>query len=457
MPIDTLMSALVGVLGPEHVLSEADVCATYEVDWTGRFRGRARAVVRPADTQQVAAALAICAEFGVAVIPQGGNTGLVGGSVPRGGEIVLSVRRLSDLDPVDILSGQVTVGAGSTLSAVRRHAQAAGLDVGIDFAARESATIGGMVATNAGGEQVLRHGSMRRQVAGLEAVLAGGGVLRRMSGLAKDNVGYDLPGLLTGSEGTLGVITAVRLRLVSPDRHQVVALLGLPGVDSLARVVGQARSGLPGLTSAEFFLADGLQLVRAHRRLPAPLPAEHPAYLLIEAGGAEDPVEAMGAVLDGSPDVIAVAVASDPAGRAALWAYREALAEAINALGVPTKLDVSVPLDALATFLAELPGLVSAVDPAARTMLFGHVAEGNVHVNVVGAANPGAVEEIVLRRVAEHGGSISAEHGVGVAKVRWVGLSRTPVDLAAMRAVKRALDPAGHLNPGVIFAAEDTC
>lgn len=457
MSADPLVSALVAVLGSANVLTEEDMCASYEVDWTRRFRGRARAVVRPADTAQVAATLAICTEFGVGVVPQGGNTGLVGGSVPRGGEILLSVRRLCELGPVNALSGQVTVGAGSTLSAVRGHAQAAGLDVGIDFAARDSATIGGMVATNAGGEQVLRHGSMRRQVAGLEVVLADGGVLGRMSGLAKDNVGYDLPGLLTGSEGTLGVITAVRLRLVPPQRHRVVALLGLPGLTAIARVVRQARTNLPGLTSAEFFLADGLRLVRAHRRLPAPLRSEHPAYLLIEAGGAEDPVEAMGALFDGSSDVDAAAVASDPAGRATLWAYRGAHAEAINALGVPTKLDVSVPLEVLATFLAELPVLVSAVDAAARTVLFGHAAEGNVHVNIVGAADQTAVEEAVLRRVAVHGGSISAEHGIGVAKVQWAGLSRTPVDLAAMRRIKHALDPAGLLNPGVIFASEGTC
>ncbi|MDQ3463211.1 MAG: FAD-binding oxidoreductase [Actinomycetota bacterium] len=457
MSVDPVVSALRAVVGPEHVLTDAEVRASYEVDWTGRFRGRTPAVVRPADTTQVAGVLAVCTEHGAAVVPQGGNTGLVGGSVPRGGEIVLSVRRLSGLGPVDSLSGQVTVGAGATLSAVRSHAQPAGLDVGVDFAARDSATLGGMVATNAGGGQVLRYGGMRRQVAGLEAVLAAGSVLRRMSGLVKDNVGYDLPGLLTGSEGTLAVITAVRLRLVSPDRFRTVALLGLPAADALARVVAHARAALPGLISAEFFLDDGLRLVRDHRRLPAPLPAQYPAYLLLEAGGAADLVDVMGDVLGGSADVADAAVASDPSGRAALWSYREGHAEAINALGIPTKLDVSVSQDALAPLLAQLPALVSTVAPTARTVLFGHAAEANVHVNVVGAADPAAVEEEVLRLVAAHGGSISAEHGVGAAKVRWTSLSRTSEDLAAMRAVKRALDPAGLLNPGVLFPLEELC
>lgn len=454
MSADRVVSALRDVVGPEHVLIAADVCLPYEVDWTGRFRGRSGAVVRPADTAQVVGVLAACAEHGQPVIAQGGNTGLVGGSVPRGGEIVLSLRRLDALGPVDPVSVQVTAGAGSTLAAVRSHARRAGLDVGIDFAARDSVTVGGMAATNAGGERVLRYGDMRRQVAGLEAVLANGSVLRRMSRVAKDNVGYDLPGLLVGSEGTLAVITAIRLRLVRPDAYRAVALLGLSAVDALPRVVREAQKALPGLTSAEFLLTDGLRLVRAHRRLPAPLPTEHPAYLLLDVGGAADPVEMLGAAFGGSADVVDAAVASDAAACASLWIYREALAEAINALGTPTKLDVSVPLDDLAPFLTELPALISDTDPDARTVLFGHAAEGNVHVNVVGAADPGAVEDVVLRRAAARGGSISAEHGIGTAKVRWTSLSRNSADLAAMRAVKHALDPAGLLNPGVLLAVE---
>ncbi|MBA2390458.1 MAG: FAD-binding oxidoreductase [Geodermatophilaceae bacterium] len=454
---DPVVVALAAIVGAEHVLVDADLRGSYEVDWTGRFHGTARAVVRPADTAQVAEVLAVCSQHGAAVIPQGGNTGLVGGSVPRDGEIVLSLLRLAGMGTVDALAAQVTAGAGATLSAVRSHVRACGLDVGIDFAARDSATLGGMVATNAGGEQVLRYGGMRRRAVGLEAVLADGTVLRRMSGLVKDNVGYDLPGLLTGSEGTLAVITAVRLQLVSPDRYRAVVLLGLPSLDALPRAVARARARVTGLTSAEFFLADGMRLVRAYRGLPAPLPDEHPAYLLLEAGGAADPVEMLEGIFGASSDVEDAAVATDAAGRAALWAYREVHAEAINASGVPTKLDVSVPPKVLAAFLSELPTLVSGVDVAARTVLFGHAAEGNVHVNVVGATDPHAVEEVVLRRVAAHGGSISAEHGVGTAKVRWTSLSRTAGDLAAMRAVKRALDPAGVLNPGVILPLEVRC
>lgn len=453
---DPLPAALIAVVGAEHVLTDPLLRASYDVDWTGRFTGRSRCVVRPGDTAQVAAVLAECARAGAGVVPQGGNTGLVGGSVARGGEVLLSLRRLTGLGPVEHDSGQVSVGAGATLAAVQQHVRAAGWDVGMDFAARDSATIGGLVATNAGGERVLRYGAMRAQVLGVETVLADGSVVRRMSGLVKDNVGYDLIGLLTGSEGTLAVITAVRLRLIRPARHRTVVVLGMPSMESVIQALRAAQDGVEGLEAAEFFLADGLALVCAHRGLPAPFRTTHPAYLLLEAAGGTDQTEALGVAL---PDVGDAAVATSSADRAALWAYREAHTEAINALGVPVKLDVAVPVGALARFVAELPGVVSAVAAEARTILFGHVAEGNVHVNVVGAPDtsaggapgPQPVTEAVLRRVAAEGGSISAEHGVGVAKVAWVGLSRTAADIAAMRAVKAALDPAGRLNPGVLF------
>src|SRR2546423_3672422 len=220
-----LQSQLIEAIGPEAVLTDPDVVAGYETDWTGRFRGRARLVVRPASRDQVVSVLRLCSAAGAAVVPQGGNTGLVGGGVPRDGEVVLSLARLDSLGPVDRLAGQVTVGAGATLSAVQRHAAAAGFEFAVDLAARDSATIGGMVNTNAGGLKVLRYGSMRAQVAGLEAVLADGRVISRLGGLPKDSTGYDLVGALVGSEGTLAVVTSVRLRLVALARRQVTALL----------------------------------------------------------------------------------------------------------------------------------------------------------------------------------------------------------------------------------------
>ena len=450
---DPLADALTEVVGPAHVLVDADVRAPYETDWTRRFSGAARLVVRPADADEVATVVAACTGAGAPVVPQGGNTGLVGGGVPRGGEVVLSLARLRALGPVDAVAGEVTVGAGATLGALQAHAGAVGLAFGVDLAARDSATVGGMVATNAGGIHVLRHGPMRRQVVGLEAVLADGSVLRRLPGLAKDSTGYDLPGLLVGSEGTLGVVTAVRLRLVPAYAERVVALLGVADTAAAVGLLPRLRA-LPSLDAVEVMYPEGLALVRAHAGLPAPLPARHGAYLLVECAGDADPTDELAGALEGAPEVAEAAVGRTSGERAALWAYRERHTEAVNAAGVPHKLDVALPLGELVAFEAALRRRVAEVDASARLVLFGHLDDGNLHVNVLGPGpDDDAVDDAVLRLVAHHGGSISAEHGVGVAKARWLPLTRDAADRAAMAAVKRALDPAGLLNPGVIVPA----
>jgi FAD/FMN-containing dehydrogenase len=441
--VDDLLARFREVVGEAHVLVEPDVRAGYELDWTGRFRGTTPAVVRPGSTEEVAAVVQACGAAGVALVPQGGNTGLVGGSVPLGGEVVLSLRRLSGLGPVDDLAGQVTVGAGVTLAAVQAHVEASGWAVGIDLAARDSATIGGMVATNAGGLAFLRHGGMRDQLAGVEAVLGDGTVISHLGGLPKDNTGYDLAGLLCGSEGTLGVVTAVRLRLVAPVGERCTALVAVEGVAAALRAVGALRRAGVVLEAAELFLDDGMQLVCDHLGVARPLAAA-PAYLLVEWAGEVDDLGAIEAV-----DAV---VADDAGRRESLWRYREAHTEAVNTLGVPHKLDVTLPLPALAAFVADVPGAVAAVAPGSRVVLFGHVADGNVHVNVVGPpADDESVDEAVLRLVAERGGSISAEHGIGTAKKRWLHLARTEAELRAFRSIKRALDPAGILNPNALL------
>jgi FAD/FMN-containing dehydrogenase len=448
----TLLDALRDAVGPEHVLVDDDLKKTYETDWTGRFTGSAYAVVRPATTEQVVAVVHACAGAGTAIVTQGGNTGLVGGGVPAGGEVLLSLTRLGELGDVELAAAQVTVGAGVTLSAVQRHVRAYGLDVGVDLAARDSATIGGLVATNAGGLHVLRYGSMRSQVAGAEAVLADGSVVSRLGGLAKDNTGYDLVSLLCGSEGTLGIVTRVRLRLVPQLRARAVALVALPSTQAAVEVLPALRRDLPDLVAAELFLAAGLALVRAHTRLPAPLSAEHPAYLLLECAAATDPTDQLVAGVAGIDGLLDATVATDAAGQRALWAYREQHAEAISAAGVPVKLDVSVPVGSLAGLVHALPATVAGAAPGARAVMFGHLNEGNLHVNVLDVA--GRTEQVtdaVLRLVAELGGSISSEHGVGRAKAPWLALSRSPTEIAAMQAVKAALDPAGLLNPGVLL------
>jgi FAD/FMN-containing dehydrogenase len=450
---DPLAADLRAAVGAGHLLVDPELRAPFETDWTGRFSGPARAVVRPATTAEVAAVVRACAAHGAAIVPQGGNTGLVGGGVPRNGgdpPVLLSLTRLDDVGGVDAATGQVEAGAGATLAALQERARAAGLDAGLDFAARDSATVGGVVAVNAGGARALRHGTARARVAGIEAVLPGGEVVTRLAGLLKDNAGYDLPALLVGSEGTLGVITRVRWRLVARQSARVAALIPLESVEHAAHLLGLLRAGLPALEAADFFLDDGLQLVLDHLGISAPA-TRTPIYLLVECAERSDPTGDLADVLEaaGVEDAL---VADDTASRERLWRLRESHADAINAAGVPVKLDVGVPLARLAEFLTRVPEVVAAAAPIARPILFGHLGDGNVHVNVLGSdPDDPAVEEAVLRLVAELGGTISAEHGVGVAKARWLELVRSEAEIAAMRAIKSALDPQGLMNPGAVL------
>ena len=451
----TLLDALRTAVGPSHVLVDDDVRASYETDWTGRFTGTALAVVRPASTHDVAAVVRACAAADTPLVIQGGNTGLVGGGIPAGGEVLLSLTRLTELGDVDGAAGQVTAGAGVTLAKLQQHARAAGLDFGVDLAARDSASVGGLAATNAGGIRVLRYGSMRTQVVGAEAVLADGSVVSRLGGLAKDNTGYDLVSLLCGSEGTLGVLTRLRLRLVPRLTARAVALVALPDTQAAVDLLPSLRARLTDLAAAELFFADGLALVRANGGLAAPFPVEHPAYLILECAGQTDPTDALVEAVAELPGLLDATVASDAAGQRALWAYREQHTEAISAAGVPVKLDVSVPVSRLPELVARLDEVVPAAAPKSRLIVFGHVNEGNLHVNVLDAGGQDEeVTEAVLRLVADLGGSISSEHGVGRAKVPWLGLSRSAEEIAAMQAVKDALDPRGLLNPGVLLPAK---
>ena len=455
-----LLEELAGIVGASQVLVDDDVRAPYEMDWTRRFTGPAAAVVRPGSTAETSAVLAACSAAGTPVVIQGGNTGLVGGGVPapeapgRPRPVLLSTTRLDRVGEVDEVAAQVTAGAGVTLARLQAAAAARGMVFPVDLAARDSATVGGMVATNAGGLHVLRYGSMRAQVVGLEAVLADGTVVSRLSGLVKDNTGYDLSQLMVGSEGTLAVITAARLRLVPEHPERVVALIGLPSTAAALAALEAVRRRAEGLQAAEIFYAGGLDLVRAHANLGAPLEREWPVYLVLECAGLADPSEELFEALAGLdlPDD-ATAVATDPAGQARLWAYRERHTEAISALGVPHKLDVTLPQSRLAEFEAAVRQVVESAAPGSRLVLFGHVGDGNLHVNVVGPPpEDETLDEAVLKLVASMDGSISAEHGIGRAKAAWLDLSRSPAELALMRSVKAAVDPAGLLNPGVLLA-----
>ena len=452
--MDDLLAELTAITGPDHVLTDPDVTDGYTTDWTGRFRGHARCVVRPGSTDEVAAVMRACARRDIPVVPQGGNTGLVGGSIPADGKsVLLSLRRLRRLDPVDTLAAQVTAGAGVTIAELRAHAAAAGLTYGVDLAARDSATVGGTIATNAGGIQTIRYGHTRAQLLGVAAVLADGSVISRLNGIQSDNTGYELAQLLAGSEGTLGIVTAARLRLHRPEPVQLTLLAGLPDIETAAALQAEVRALVLAIRAAEYFEAAGLALVRAHTGLPAPLPAEYPAYLLVDIAGSEDFSDLSERLAD-LPLIDTASVAMDGPAREALWAYRERHTESVSAAGIPHKLDVAMPVSRLAGFRAELDGVVRASGgPAARAIVFGHIAAGNLHVNVLGPApDDDAVDDAVLALAAAHGGTISAEHGIGRAKAAVLHLSRSPAEIAAMRAIKSGLDPAGLLNPGVLFA-----
>ena len=437
-----------------QVIEDPEMVASYTTDWTRRFEGSTAAVVRPGSTDEVAGVVAACRELGVALVPQGGNTGLVGGGVPLHHEVVLSLQRLQSLVPVDTLAGQVTAGAGVAISVLQHAAGGAGWAYGVDLGSRDSATVGGTVATNAGGTKVLRYGDTRAQVLGVEAVLGTGSVISHLGGLVKDNTGYNLPALICGSEGTLAVVTAARLRLVAPMPHRTVAVLAFATVAQALEASGVLRRSLPALESCELFLLSGLELVCSVTGLRSPFSRPHPVYLLVEAADRSDPTETLAEATGSLEDVIEVVVATEASRRAELWRYREGHTEAINTLGPPHKLDVTLPFGSLAEFIARVPEAVQAIVPTARTWMYGHAGDGNVHVNVSGLApDDDRVDEAVLRMVGDFGGSISAEHGIGTAKREWLSLSRSPGEISAFRAIKRALDPDGVLNPHVLLPA----
>jgi FAD/FMN-containing dehydrogenase len=452
-----LIADLAAISGQSHVLAEPDDLAGYTTDWMRRYVGVARCVVRPGSTEEVAEVVKICARVGVPMVPQGGNTGLVGGSVPASGPpgeapVIVSTARLTTLESVDQVAAEVTAGAGVTIARLHDHAATAGLRYGVDLASRGSATVGGTIATNAGGIHTIRYGPTRAQVVGLTAVLADGQVLDGVRGTASVSAGYDLAQLLTGSEGTLGIVTTARLRLRPAEPAVAVALAGVDGMQQAAQLCSQIRGEVPDLLAAEYFDAAGLGLVLTAADLPHPLPGTHAGYLLVEmTGPADADYDLERLARAGLPADTAVAV--DRPGQSALWAYRERLAESIASAGVPHKVDVSVPVGELAAFRAELDGVIAAASGGAdaSVVVFGHIAVGNLHVNVLGP-DPAdtAVDAAVARLAASHGGSVAAEHGVGRAKTGWLHWSRSQAEISAMRAIKTALDPDGLLNPGVL-------
>jgi FAD/FMN-containing dehydrogenase len=383
------------------------------------------------------------------MVPIGGQTGLVDGTVFDEPHVAISTERLRSLTEPDVLNARIRVGAGLTIGEV--HASCPnGWTFAVDFGARESATVGGAIATNAGGLRVMRHGTMRRNVVGVEAVLADGSIVDDMRGLDKDNTGYDITQLMAGSEGTLAIITAAQLKLVPAPKNLCTALLSFASRDDAISALPPLQARLPDIEVAELMLREGLDLVSTHLRRTNPLPPDGNAGLLIEVPGFP---ETLAAASEELPGLIDAAVASSLSDRRNLFAWRESHTEAIKAQGSSIKLDLSLPRSMIGSTLDAVDRLVAA-EEGATAITYGHLGDSSLHVSILGVPDESAphLESLVLELVAAVGGSLSAEHGIGRKRASQLSLRRSQTEISIMKAVKAGLDEHGLLNPGVIFS-----
>ncbi|WP_310384063.1 FAD-binding oxidoreductase [Roseateles sp.] len=460
------VQALRALVGEAGLLCGGDLSA-YELDWRRRFPGRALAVASPATTHEVAAVVKLCVAHGVAMVPQGGNTGLVGGSTPdaTGAQLVLSLRRMNQVRGVDAANLTLTVEAGCVLQAVQAVAAESGLLFPLSLAAQGSCTIGGNLASNAGGTQVLRYGNARELCLGLEVVTASGEIWNGLSGLRKDNTGYDLRNLFIGSEGTLGVITAATLKLYAQPQAQMTALAACASLEAALELLRLAQQrAQASLTGFEVMNAFSLALLSKHfPQMQQPLGGSAWTVLL-ELSDAESELHAK-ALFEGlleaalEAGVISdAAVAASHAQAQAMWHLRESIPLAQAQEGLNVKHDIALPVSAIPNFAAATDLALEAAFPGVRLVNFGHLGDGNLHYNVQApegvepqaflSRHEAAINAIVYDAVAVHGGSFSAEHGIGQLKRAELAARKDPVALQMMHSIKKALDPQGLMNPG---------
>jgi FAD/FMN-containing dehydrogenase len=446
----TLAGRLQAIVGSAHVVTDPDVLDGRSVDYTGRYRGRASALVRPGSADEVAAVLRECRAAEVCVTVQGGRTSLVAGTVPEHDDVLLSTERLTEIGEVDTTERRVRAGCGATLADLQRAAAAAGLLFGVDLAARDSATVGGMASTNAGGLRTVRYGNMGEQVIGLDVALPDGSVVHRHSQVRADNTGYDLASLFIGAEGTLGVITGLDLRLHPVPDHRVTAVCGFSTLDALV-AAGRELRDTDAIAALEMIDRRAAALAAEH--LSVPVPVEGDWLLLIELAGDTDLTERLADALDGADLAGEPAVGIDAGAQQRLWQVRESTAEVVGLFGPPLKFDVSLPLSAIPAFATDSAALFAEHAPGAIPVLFGHIGEGNLHLNVLrcGTDRERHLYAAMMKLIAAHDGNVSSEHGIGSRKRAYLGMSREPADIAAMRAIKSAFDPTGYLNPAVLF------
>lgn len=468
---DALAETLAGIVGAAYVLTASADRVRYETEWRRTYPGIARAVVRPASTAEVSRVIAACAAAGVPVVPQGGNTGLVGGSTPDSSqtEVVLSLDRMRAMRRADSLNNTLTVEAGCTVLDAQAAAKAAGRLFPLSFASEGSATVGGAVSTNAGGEQVLRYGNTRDLVLGLEVVLADGRVLDLLTALRKDNTGYDLKQLFIGSEGTLGIVTAVTFKLFARPRQVVTAWVGVRDPQAAVELLSRLTDAVGERVTAFELIGDGpLGLVVKHGTagMRAPLGVVTPWSVLFDVSEVSAQLdlqpateEVLGAAMTDGLVLDAALAASDSQAHA-FWALREHVPEAQRLEGPSIKHDISVAISRIPDFIAQAGAALQQRMPGIRIVCFGHVGDGNLHYNQSKPAGmsdsdfraqESAVHDIVHATVAQLNGSISAEHGIGRQKQAAFLLYKDPIALEAMARIKRALDPAHTFNPGRVL------
>jgi FAD/FMN-containing dehydrogenase len=465
--VPDLLTDLRDAVGPAHVLTEPADVAAYATDWRGAYGGTPLAVVRPASTAEVSAVVRLAHDAGVAIVPQGGNTGMCGGAVPSGdgSQVVLSLGRMRAIRDVDAAGGTITVEAGVVLADVQAAAVAVDRLFPLSLGSEGSCTIGGNIATNAGGTAVLRYGMMRSLVLGLEVVLPDGRVWDGLRSLRKDNTGYDLTQLFVGAEGTLGIVTAAVLTLHPATPARATAWVALPSVAAAAALLPVLREyAAERLTTWELVSRPALDLV-IDAGLQNPLSSDAAWFGLIELAGpagatVDDDLErALGAAVEAGL-VLDAAIAGSPAQRAGLWALRERVSEAQESLGPTIKHDVSVPITSLDELVTRLAPSLEQALPGIRPIIYGHVGDGNLHYNLSRPASlePDAfvshtaeLSAIVHDCTVELGGSISAEHGLGSGKAAAAAAYKSDVEVSLMRALKDALDPSGLMNPGKVL------
>ena len=448
------IAELKSLLGSGRISEDEDVIKTYSDDWTGRYRGSARAVISPQSTYEVAEILNWCSTNQVGVVPQGGNTGMVGGSTPLNGELIISLRKMKNVNCSDTNDNQIVAEAGATLLEIQNLALERSMIYGVDFAARDSATIGGTIATNAGGLNVLRYGTTRRQIVSVEAVTGTGEIIGNLNGLEKDNTGYHLPSLLCGSEGTLAIVTRAKLRLRPKPKENVSILFGLDTIQDAVNLTEACVSTSTEIIACELFFQKGVDLVREAYDLQPLWNNRNSIYLLCEFAGDLGVLDRLNENVLGemlrTHDSILVATSDREQQR--LWQYRELHTLAISKKGIPLKLDVTIPLGNLTHFLDSIATICGNINPLSIPYVFGHSADGNMHLNILQSEpNVAEMEEEILKFVVSLDGSISAEHGIGRSKAPYLHLQRNDEEIRLFREMKKAFDPKGILNPDVIF------